>query len=101
MHHHPHPSHRSAARCNLQACKFIEGTLAIKTEDLGTEALLNAARTSMNSKIVGAEGDFFAQMVVDAMKVRRASFHPAAHVCTHARRRGRAPAAQLRGMSGH
>lgn len=50
-----------------QACKYIEEHMATSTESLGPTTLLNSARTSMSSKIVGAEGDFFAKMVVDAM----------------------------------
>jgi hypothetical protein len=48
--------------------KFIEELMAIKTDKLGPETLLAAAKTSMGSKIVGAEGDFFGQMVVDAIQ---------------------------------
>lgn len=50
----------------LQACKYIEENLAIPTESLGAGTLMSAARTAMSSKIVGAESDFFAQIVVDA-----------------------------------
>lgn len=34
---------------------------------LSQDSILNAAKTSMNSKIVGVENEFFSQMVVDAI----------------------------------
>jgi T-complex protein 1 subunit alpha len=52
----------------LQAVKFIDELMAIKTDKLGPDTLLAAAKTSMGSKIVGSEGDFFAKMVVDAIQ---------------------------------
>lgn len=52
---------------HLQACKYIEENLAIETSTLGEETLLNAARTAMSSKIVGADADFFGRIVVDAV----------------------------------
>ncbi|KAL6744779.1 chaperonin complex component [Haematococcus lacustris] len=51
-----------------EACKFIEEHLAMKTEKLGKDSLLNVARTSMSSKIVGSDANFFAQLVVDAIQ---------------------------------
>lgn len=37
-----------------EACKFIEGSLAVPVDSLGRDALMSAARTAMSSKIVGA-----------------------------------------------
>ena len=56
-----------------EACKYIEEQLSIPVESLGQEALMNAARTAMSSKIVGADADFYARIVVDAVKAVKTS----------------------------
>lgn len=49
------------------ACKFVAKTCTIKTAELGYEGILNVARTSISSKIIGQESDFFAKLAVEAV----------------------------------
>ncbi|KAL2939578.1 T-complex protein 1 subunit alpha [Bienertia sinuspersici] len=47
-----------------EACKYIEEKLAVKVDKLGKDSLVNCAKTSMSSKLVSADSDFFANLVV-------------------------------------
>lgn len=47
---------------------FIQKTMSFKTDTLGRDAIINAAKTSMSSKLLYAESDFFAELVVSAME---------------------------------
>ena len=51
-----------------EAVKFIQSSMAISTDTLGEEILLQCAKTAMSSKIIGAQEDFFARMTVDAIQ---------------------------------
>ncbi|KAK6828054.1 t-complex 1 subunit alpha [Apiospora arundinis] len=56
-----------------EAIKYMNENISIKVENLEKESLLSIAKTSMSSKIIGSDSDFFAQMVVDAMQAVRTS----------------------------
>ena len=50
-----------------EAVKYIQDQLSMNVSSLGRESLLNVARTSMASKVIGSDDDLFAQIAVDAM----------------------------------
>ena len=51
-----------------ESVKFIQQHLSIKVDSLGREALINAAKTSMSSKLLGSESEFFSELAVTAMQ---------------------------------
>ena len=50
-----------------ESVNFITKECSVQTSTLGEDAILNAAKTSMSSKLLSSESEFFAKMVVDAM----------------------------------
>lgn len=50
-----------------EACRYVQENLTVSVDSLGRDSLVNAARTSMSSKLVSTDNDFFSNMIVDAV----------------------------------
>ena len=63
--------HRRTTSCTISQKVLItdiRAHLATSTDDLPVDTIIQVAKTSMSSKIIGAQSEFFAKLAVDAVK---------------------------------
>jgi T-complex protein 1 subunit alpha len=58
--------------CKL-AVKYIQEHLSLSVDELNKEYIINAAKTSMASKVIGSDSEFFSSMVVEAANLVKVS----------------------------
>jgi len=51
-----------------ESIKYIQANMSVAVDKLEQDVLVSIAKTTLNSKFVGAESDIFSKMVVDAMR---------------------------------
>jgi len=54
-----------------EAVRYMSENISTKVDQLGRDSLISIAKTSMSSKIIGSDSDFYSNMVVDAMQAVR------------------------------
>jgi T-complex protein 1 subunit alpha len=52
-----------------EAVRYMQDNLSFAVEELDRQTIIRAAKTSMSSKLIGADSDFFAELCVDAAQL--------------------------------
>ncbi|KXN68444.1 T-complex protein 1 subunit alpha [Conidiobolus coronatus NRRL 28638] len=58
-----------------EACKFIADQMTAKVDKLGRESLINVSKTTLSSKILSNDSDFFSNIAVDAVEAIKTTGH--------------------------